>query len=148
MPTTSASVARRLVFRDLLRCWGGKQAALAFGTGMSPALVSKILSGDREITWDQVHAAIDATTGAFPESAPDVARSLALNVAGVVVEPVFLGADPVGDYRDELDDVDLAQGDLLRAVRANDRAAAVEAARVLVQQADEAARAARLHVAG
>jgi hypothetical protein len=146
MPRTSATVGPRLLFRACLRACGGKQAALAHVAEMTTPKVSRILAGEQAIGWGEAVEAAEAVVEALPESRDDIARALALHVAGVTVEPVRLEPDAVGDYRDELDDLDLVQAEMLRCLRAGDRDGTIAAARRLVQEAEEAAMAARLQV--
>lgn len=151
--TDSSKLSRRSLFDLAVSALNdpgadrGGATRMASRLGVSTSILSYWRDGSRDVSWAATFAAAKVAAGLNRAAVPALLEAIASELLGVEVRVVLTQAETGGDWRDENDDVDIAQGDLVRAMRAGDRGAVLEAARRLVEQAEEAASAARLHIA-
>ncbi len=141
--TDSQRLARRMCLRDLVRLFPEpRQRNAARLAGVAESTLAGWLK-DRDIPTDDVLMLATAIREVMPHHEAEVVALVARHLVEVdggrwVPED----ADPVGPYADESADVTVAHGELTVAMRSGDHARIVAAARRLVEEAEEAARAA------
>jgi transcriptional regulator with XRE-family HTH domain len=155
-PALAETEAHRLALRTILdeavtalhddRSQGGA-VRMAGRLGVAKSTISGWLSGDRPVSFVAVFEALRTAARLNRPSVPRLLEVFAEQVLGVTVRVVLADAEPVADFLTESGDVDMAKGDLVRAMRSDDRDATLAAAREYVRQAEQAAQAAVLSVA-
>lgn len=120
-----------------------RSADLAAALRIGESTVRMRDTGARAVSWSDVRAALARTARHRPEGVPALVEGVAWELLGVRGRWVPEDVEPVGDVRDELDDVGIAVAKLTEARRSGAGAKVVaQLARQLVTEADEAARAA------
>jgi hypothetical protein len=146
LPARPASSRPRSVFRDLFGVYG-KQAALAHAIGWPAPKVSRVLAGEQAASWDEVMEAVDRVLEDDPSSTNEIARSLARNIPGVIVEPVGEDTTP-RDWGTEVVDGMTAEARLHMAVLNEDLAAFDAAAEDARRELAERIAAGRQRITG
>lgn len=137
IPAPLADLTRRRTLLGLAVDIAGSQQAAADLLGVARSAVSQWLTGDREVEWYMVHLALQRALRRHPEEAPRVVQAIAgdlLDLRGVWCPE--LDPDELGDVSEEGQDVSIAHGATIQAVRARDPNA-VDKADQLVREALE-----------
>lgn len=133
-PKNAESIRRLL---DLAIDIAGNQTRLADVIGVDRATVANYVAGRRQVEWYVVMGALERLLRTHPEHAPRVVAALAselLDQDGVWCSE--LDPDELGDVSEEGQDVSIAHGATIQAVRAKDPKA-VDHADQLVREALE-----------
>lgn len=120
----------------------GSKAALADLLRVERSTVTRWLDGSRAVSWPSLRAALRRAATRHPEAVPALVAGLADLLLDARGRWVAEGSIEVGPYSEESADVTVAHGELTQAIRSGDRVRVLVAARRLVREAEEAAKAA------
>jgi hypothetical protein len=144
-PDTPADRAAWARLWDIVRTPWERTAELAEFLGVGRTTIVEWSPGGRHEgagPWCLIRLALRRTARKYPAAVPVLVARLAEELLDVRGRWVPEDAEPVGPYADESADVTVAHGELTAAIRRGDRVAVLAAARRLVEEAEEAARAA------
>jgi hypothetical protein len=133
-----AAAARLWAF---LRSFWDRTEDLATAVGVCRSAVQQYATGDRDGGWATLRIALRETARRHPEGAVRLVEGLAAELLDLRGRWTPEEALPVGSWETESADVTIAHAALAMARRAGDPVAVARAARVLVREAEEAAKA-------